>query len=246
MDIYNLISGPPQGRDLLCRLPPELKQRVLDFVEFEDHLNIRRLSRVWSIAALDRTWQHGLVLRPNRNHVTKLIEVSRRPWLREKIDRITFSVDDIDYATVRHWMRTSGYTAYANLAIVRLIELELRRVLSRHSPSTETFQQLPVNLGMDTDDYCNGELLARTLIVMPNVKTIYIKFGEYPFTTFCLASSWDRMPKIDGYVDPRSTNSRADSGCQVIQFHSHGSECSSIAVHHASHGSYAGAMFCAS
>lgn len=102
MELHRLISGPPPGRDLLSKLPSELKQRVLDFVDFEDHLSIRLVSRLWSIAAFERTWSHGLVLRPNKNHVQKLIEISRRPWLSERINKVVFSLADVDYAVLRH------------------------------------------------------------------------------------------------------------------------------------------------
>ena len=60
------------------------------------------MSQIWSIAAFERTWSHGLVLRPNKNHVQKLIEACRRPWLNERINKIVFSPADVDYALARH------------------------------------------------------------------------------------------------------------------------------------------------
>ena len=96
MELHRLISGPLPGRDLLSKLLSELKQRVLDFVDFEDHLSIRLVSRLWSIAAFGRIWSRGLVLRPNKNHVQKLIEISRRPWLSERINKVVFSLADVD------------------------------------------------------------------------------------------------------------------------------------------------------
>ena len=62
-----------------------------------------------------------------------------------------------------------------------------------------------MNPGGDVDDFSNGTLLARTLAVMPNVKKIHIKFGVYPFQDLSLASQWNRMEKMDGLVEARST-----------------------------------------
>ncbi|PVH87174.1 hypothetical protein DL98DRAFT_268516 [Cadophora sp. DSE1049] len=139
MDLHRLISGPPPARDLLSRLPSELKQRVLDFVGFEDYFNIRLLSRVCSIAAFERTWNHGLIIRPNKNHVKKLIEVSRRPWLRERIGKIVPSVDDIDHIVVRHWLRSSSSSCYIRYHDydMAMFNSDFPRILARHSPLLE-------------------------------------------------------------------------------------------------------------
>jgi len=62
-----------------------------------------------------------------------------------------------------------------------------------------------MNPGGDVNDFCNGKLLARTLAVMPNVKKIHVKFGEYPFQDLCLHSLWHTVRKMDGIVGPKST-----------------------------------------
>ncbi|KAH7403330.1 hypothetical protein BKA64DRAFT_447137 [Cadophora sp. MPI-SDFR-AT-0126] len=210
MDFHRLISGPPPARDQLSTLPSELKQRLLDFVDFKDHLNIRLVSRVWSIAGFKRTWNHGLVLRPNRNHVNKLIEVSRRPWLRERIRKIVFSVDDVDYLVVRHWMWYSSDPVLKQYTSdVAKFNNDVHRIFARSSSSVEEEslrrQDVSINLGDDDDDFCNATLLARTLAVMPNIKTIHVEFGEYPFQDLSLASLWNTMPKRDYIAGLRST-----------------------------------------
>lgn len=86
---------------------------------------------------------------------------------------------------------------------------DIDQTFARPSPSTGAASSgregTTMNPGGDVDDFSNGTLLARTLAVMPNVKKIHIKFGEYPFQDLSLASQWNRMEKMDGLVEARST-----------------------------------------
>ena len=88
---------PLARRDFFMSLPFEIKSRIVGFLDIGDVNSLRLASRVWAIKCEDQILRNGITLRPNRNHMQKLIEIYSRPRLAEKIQHMTISLDDLDY-----------------------------------------------------------------------------------------------------------------------------------------------------
>ncbi|CZT00129.1 uncharacterized protein RAG0_08281 [Rhynchosporium agropyri] len=209
MDLSHIVSDFPFNQDHLSALPAELKRRVIDYLEHHDQLNTRLLSRVWSIIGFERIWLHGLIhltelfdlndradlntlqLRPNRNHAQKLIEVSQRPWLRERLKEIVFSVDDIDYIFLARWKVEfrPRYEPVIDVADEVRPSSDFDRAIDRWLFQSKPYYNSMQDVPTPQNDFCDPVLLARTLSVLTSVDFIHIKFGEHLFR------NWPYVPQ---------------------------------------------------
>ncbi|CZS90661.1 uncharacterized protein RCO7_06796 [Rhynchosporium graminicola] len=199
MDLSHIVSDFPFNQDDLSALPAELKRRVIDYLEHHDQLNTRLLSRVWSIIGFERIWLHGLILRPNRNHAQKLIEVSRRPWLRERLKEIVFSVDDIDYIFLARWKVEfrPRYDPVIDAADEVRPSSDFDRAIDRWLFQSKPYYNSMQDVPTPQNDFCDPVLLARTLSVLTSVDSIHIKFGEHLFRNWPYVPQWRTSLKTD-------------------------------------------------
>ncbi|KAM3081609.1 hypothetical protein ACMFMG_005061 [Clarireedia jacksonii] len=202
--------------DSLSQLPNEIKSRIISFLPASDVSNLRITCRAWGgvcVAGLfnirvGKFIEQGVFsIRPHRDDMTRLRDITSLPWLAKVIKHIKIYIGDLDMLEFDHEVQmVNRYTKLESM-----------------SKSEKRVNQLLEQIVQNRARHCDPVVLMHSLFKLPAVDSVTATSTECPFAesevSFTLA--WERLQRRwdlepDTWYDSYDTTFPTRSGIRHI------------------------------
>lgn len=150
--------------DYISKLPVELQLPIFECLPTNDDVgNLRRASKAWAATGTAELFPNGLFeIKPYRDDMRRLEEVSGRPWLARYITQIKIYLGD--YNTSNPFWKTSHVRTPGGATTVQPWN-RFRRLVKIHS-----------------DNYCDALILGPAFRKLQNLRSMAVTSLEFPFS----------------------------------------------------------------